>query len=107
MTADEHRSIDPAAIIGGIQHLLGWAGQTIVGPHAGHVDPVDHPECMVCRGVAAIRLLGLDSLGGPADWDLDATSDSRTDTNVDVTGDVTFVGDDDDVRWIPVVRGDL
>ena len=100
--SDEQRSFDPTAIMGGLQQLLTWAAQTVVGPHGEHVDPSEHPECLVCRSLGAMRALGLDTVmneaatGSVTEWDLD--------TAADVTEHVTFVGNDEDVTWVRVRR---
>lgn len=99
--SDEHRSFDPTAIAGGLQQLFSWAAQTVVGPHSAHEDPAEHLDCLVCRGIGAMRALGLDSVigsgaGGETEWDLDSSAD--------VTEHKTFVGNDEDVTWVRVKR---
>ncbi|MSO27571.1 MAG: hypothetical protein EXQ60_05840 [Candidatus Nanopelagicales bacterium] len=100
--SDDQRSFDPAAIVGGLHQLLTWAAQTVGGPHSEHVDPGEHPDCLVCRGMGTMRALGLDAIvnqagnGGVTDWDLD--------TSVNVKEPVTFVGNDEDVTWVRVKR---
>ncbi|MDA3021171.1 MAG: hypothetical protein O2943_00630 [Actinomycetota bacterium] len=100
--SEEQRSFDPTAIVVGLQQLLTWAAQTVVGPHGEHVDSSAHPECLVCRGLGAMRALGLDAVmseatsGGVTEWDLD--------TAADATEQVTFVGNDEDVTWVRVKR---
>lgn len=103
--SDEQRSFDPSAIAGGLQQLFTWAAQTVVGPHNEHENVDEHPECLVCRGMGAMRALGLDTLvnqaanSGATEWDLD--------TSVDVTSHETFVGNDEDVTWVRVKRKGL
>ncbi|GDX31509.1 hypothetical protein LBMAG15_04430 [Actinomycetes bacterium] len=100
--SDEQRSFDPTAIVGALNQLLTWAAQTVVGPHAEHMDPGEHLECLMCRGMGAMRALGLDALvnqagaGGVTEWDLD--------NSANVTERVTFVGNDEDVTWVRVKR---
>lgn len=45
---------DIAGLASGAQQLVDLARQTLLAPHAGHVDPTEHPECMVCRTMAAV-----------------------------------------------------
>lgn len=45
---------DFAALATGAQQLVDLARQTLLAPHAGHDDPRDHPDCMVCRTMAAL-----------------------------------------------------
>lgn len=102
--SDEQRSFDPSAITGGLHELFTWAAQTVVGPHNEHENVNEHPECLVCRGMGAMRALGLDALvnqaasSSSAEWDLD--------TSVNKKNHETFVGNDEDVTWVRVKRED-
>jgi hypothetical protein len=102
--SDEQRSFDPSAIAGGLHQLFTWAAQTVVGPHNEHENVDEHPECFVCRGMGAMRALGLDALvnqaanSGATEWDLD--------TSANMKNHETFVGNDEDVTWVRVKRED-
>ena len=45
--------LDIAGLASGAQQLVDLARQAILAPHAGHADPREHPECMVCRTMTA------------------------------------------------------
>lgn len=45
--------LDIAGLASGAQQLVDLARQALLAPHAGHADPREHPECMVCRTMTA------------------------------------------------------
>lgn len=45
---------DPAALVSAANQLVEWATDRFVAPHAEHVNPADHPTCMLCRGSAVL-----------------------------------------------------
>ena len=45
---------DLAGLASGAQQLVDLARQALLAPHAGHEDPRDHPECMLCRTMSAL-----------------------------------------------------
>ncbi len=47
-------SMDWTALVAGAARMVDWATERVMAPHAEHVDPAEHPECMVCRTVALI-----------------------------------------------------
>lgn len=46
--------LDIAGLASGAQQLVELARQALLAPHAGHADPREHPECMVCRTMTAL-----------------------------------------------------
>lgn len=51
--AEPRRTTDFAALAAGAQQLVEFARAALLAPHAGHVDPAEHPECLLCRASAA------------------------------------------------------
>jgi hypothetical protein len=56
--------------------LVDWATDKVMAPHADHVDPSQHPQCLVCR---ATRVMGA---GGPTGSP--AVREHRTITWIDI-----------------------
>ena len=60
MTADEPEaeegtpSMDWMALVAGAARMVDWATERVMAPHAEHVDPAEHPDCMVCRTVTLV-----------------------------------------------------
>ena len=46
--------LDLSSFTAGAQQLLELARTTLLAPHAGHADPAEHPECVVCRTSLAV-----------------------------------------------------
>ena len=46
--------LDLAGLASGAQQLVELARQALLAPHAGHDDPRAHPDCMICRTMAAL-----------------------------------------------------
>lgn len=46
--------LDWGALIGGAQRMIDWATERVMAPHADHVDPADHPDCVVCRTILLV-----------------------------------------------------
>jgi len=42
-----------AGLASGAQQLVDLARQAILTPHVGHEDPHGHPDCVICRALAA------------------------------------------------------
>lgn len=61
-TPDEPRTsgggVDFGALATGASQIVEWARSLIVAPHADHVDPRDHPQCLICQ---AMRVMGAPS----------------------------------------------
>ena len=72
--------IDPSGLIAAANQLVDWATERIVTPHAEHVNPSDHPTCVLCRSASVISSL---TPTGPTD--APAMSDAHASP----------------VRWIP------
>lgn len=47
--------VDFGALATGATQVVEWARSLIVAPHADHVDPHDHPQCLICQ---ATRIMG-------------------------------------------------
>lgn len=45
---------DLGGLASGAQQLVDFARQALLAPHAGHEDPRDHPDCMICRTMTAV-----------------------------------------------------
>lgn len=43
------------SLIAGAQQLFDWASELVLAPHADHVDPREHPDCLVCKGTALVQ----------------------------------------------------
>ena len=48
--------MDFGALAMGASQVVDWARSLIVAPHADHVDPDDHPQCLICQ---ATRIMGV------------------------------------------------
>jgi hypothetical protein len=46
--------LDLAGLASGAQQLVELARQALLAPHAGHEDPRAHPDCVICRTMAAV-----------------------------------------------------
>ncbi|MFA7322997.1 MAG: hypothetical protein WC005_01435 [Candidatus Nanopelagicales bacterium] len=66
-TGDEPqaRGFDLGGLATSAQFMIDWARESLLSSHQGHVDPADHPQCLLCR------TMGLFSVppDGPADDD--------------------------------------
>ncbi len=45
---------DPNALLMAASQIVDWATERFVVPHAEHVDPGDHPTCVLCRSAAVL-----------------------------------------------------
>ena len=52
-TAGSRPRFDIAGLATGAQQLVDLARQALIAPHAGHGDPREHPECVICRALTA------------------------------------------------------
>ena len=48
-------SLDWQGLLTGAARMVDWAASTVVEPHADHLDPAEHPECLVCRTLALVQ----------------------------------------------------
>lgn len=48
--------VDFGALAAGASQVVDWARSLIVAPHAEHLDPRDHPQCVICQ---ATRFMGV------------------------------------------------
>lgn len=46
--------LDLAGLASGAQQLVELARQALLAPHAAHDDPRAHPDCVICRTMAAL-----------------------------------------------------
>lgn len=74
--------MDWTALAAGAQRLVDWATERVMAPHAEHVDPAAHPQCVVCRTLLVIGDRSGTSSGEP-------TAETRPTA--------------DDIAWIPIV----
>jgi hypothetical protein len=47
-------SMDWTALVAGAARMVDWATSTVMAPHAEHVDPAEHPQCVVCRTILLV-----------------------------------------------------
>jgi hypothetical protein len=100
-------AMDWTALIAGAAKMVDWATERVMAPHAEHVDPAAHPECMVCRTVTLIGdPAGL--MGGSPDVDADADADADpeprgVDTSTRAPAPAATTGAQP-IRWIPIVE---
>lgn len=45
---------DWTALLSGATRMIDWATSAVMAPHAEHVDPADHPTCVVCRTITLV-----------------------------------------------------
>ena len=65
---DQGTSMDWGAVLSGAARMVDWATSTVMAPHAEHVDPADHPQCVVCRTITLVGdPAGLLSTSTPGD----------------------------------------
>ena len=108
-TADEGApSMDWMALVAGAARMVDWATERVMAPHAEHVDPADHPDCMVCRTVTLVGdPIGLMTTGqrpaqdpGPATADEDPFAPGLDAPRPD---EIVRPGAEP-IRWIPIVE---
>lgn len=51
---EQPAAIDWSALITGAARMVDWATSTVMAPHAEHVDPEQHPDCVVCRTLTLV-----------------------------------------------------
>jgi len=51
----------------GVQALMAWAREQVLAPHADHLDPRDHPQCLACRGQSVLAGVLGDAADSPAE----------------------------------------
>lgn len=76
-----------AEVIAGVGTLMSWARERVIDPHLSHEDPAEHPDCVICRGMAAVARLAEIA-------PIDITS-----IELDDDGDA-----DDEIHWVPLTR---
>jgi hypothetical protein len=47
-------ALDWGALLTGAARMVDWATSAVMAPHAEHVDPADHPQCVVCRTITLV-----------------------------------------------------
>ena len=47
-------AVDWLGMLSGAQRVMDWATERVMAPHAEHVDPNDHPQCVICRTMVVI-----------------------------------------------------
>jgi hypothetical protein len=75
-----------------------WAAERVIAPHSDHLDPREHPECVVCRTLVVVGDLGA------------RVSDATPDLTDDPTGVAPDKGDGEaaqmadpmSIAWIPI-----
>jgi hypothetical protein len=55
---------DWAGLVSGAQRVVDWATERLLAPHAEHVDPRDHPDCVLCRTMSVLGDVGLRPASG-------------------------------------------
>ena len=53
--AQEGRPFDLSGLATGAQFVVDWARESLLTTHQTHIDPADHPQCLMCR---AMELFG-------------------------------------------------
>lgn len=79
-------SMDAAGLVSGVGQALTWARESVVAPHAAHADPGEHPDCVICRGMAIVQ----------------ATAGSAAPGNGSAATEPAHA--ESTVRWVPVTR---
>jgi hypothetical protein len=57
-------TMDWLAMLGGAQRVVDWAADKVMAPHAGHENPADHPDCLVCKSMLLVGERFLGPFGG-------------------------------------------
>lgn len=52
-SADSGMSL--GSLIAGAQQLFDWASELVLAPHADHLDPREHPDCLICKGTSLVQ----------------------------------------------------
>lgn len=52
-SADSGMSL--GSLIAGAQQLFDWASELVMAPHADHLDPREHPDCLICKGTSLVQ----------------------------------------------------
>lgn len=47
-------ALDWLGLLSGAVRMVDWAAGAVLEPHAGHQDPAEHPDCLVCRTVGLV-----------------------------------------------------
>ena len=47
-------AVDWLGMLSGAPRGMDWATERVMAPHAEHVDPNDHPQCVICRTMVVI-----------------------------------------------------
>lgn len=45
---------DPNALLLAANQIVDWATERFIAPHAEHLDPREHPTCVLCRSAAML-----------------------------------------------------
>jgi hypothetical protein len=96
-------SMDWTALVAGAARMVDWATERVMAPHAEHMDPADHPDCMVCRTVTLIGdPVGLMTAGQRAPEDEGpAAADEGGAAPAPRTAERPVA---EPIRWIPIVE---
>ena len=92
---------DWMALLAGAQRVVDWATARVIAPHSDHLDPREHPDCVVCRTLVVVGDLGArvaDATPDLVDDPPDAPPGSREDEE-SVPRDPTTIA------WIPIREG--
>lgn len=83
----EPGSIDWMSMLAGAARMVDWARGAVLDPHAEHVDPAGHPDCMICRTLVVVG----DQVGMSARGNGTPSAPAPEETP-----------DPDPIRWIPL-----
>lgn len=56
--------LDLSGLASGAQFVVDWARESLLATHQTHLDPADHPQCLMCR---AMDLFGAAAAPTPPD----------------------------------------
>ena len=63
-SSPESSGTDWMSLLGGAQRLVDWAAERVMAPHAGHANPAEHPDCLVCKSMLLVGERFLGPFGG-------------------------------------------
>lgn len=98
---DDGAALDWTALAVGAQRLVDWASERLLAPHAEHVDPGEHPDCVVCR---TQLLLGERGASGTA---RDVDDDGAFGDPAGADNEPRGSAGEPVVTWIPILDGDV
>lgn len=67
---DASGAVDWMGMLAGAARMVDWARGAVLDPHAEHVDPAEHPDCMICRTIVVVG----DQVGMPSRREAPPTS---------------------------------